>query len=123
MADDKDSQELAEDRTDWAEDRTVLANERTFAGWMRTGMACLGIAIAMQAFFGEMQPTWIAKLGATIFVLVGLLIFFAGWRNAKRMIGRLDCHTAEPVSRTHLTIVAGLMGLGAVSIGIILWLL
>lgn len=122
MVEDKNSQEMAEERTDWAEDRTVLANERTFAGWMRTGMACLGIAIAMQAIFGEMQPTWIAKLSATVFVVVALLIFFAGWRNAKRMVGRLDSHAAEPVSQTHLTTIMVFMCAGAAATGIILWL-
>ncbi|MFD0916495.1 YidH family protein [Pseudahrensia aquimaris] len=120
---DKSSQELAEDRTDWAEDRTVLANERTFAGWMRTGMASLGIAIAMQAIFGEVEPRWFAKAGATVFILVGLLIFYAGWKNAKAMVARLDAHTAEPVSRSHLSVVAGMMALGSIIAGIVLWMI
>ena len=46
------SNDLAENRTDWAEDRTILANERTFAGWMRTGMASLAVAIGLKAVFG-----------------------------------------------------------------------
>ena len=38
---------LAESRTDLAEDRTVLANERTFAGWVRTGLATVGIGLGL----------------------------------------------------------------------------
>ena len=45
--------EWAEDRTDWAEDRTILANERTFAGWMRTGMAAIAIAVGLKAVFND----------------------------------------------------------------------
>ncbi|MDF1729557.1 MAG: DUF202 domain-containing protein, partial [Sulfitobacter sp.] len=48
---DENKNELAEDRTDWAEDRTILANERTFAGWMRTGMASLAVAIGLKAVY------------------------------------------------------------------------
>jgi putative membrane protein len=72
--------DLAQDRTDWAEDRTVLANERTFAGWMRTGMASLAIAIGLQAVFGVTEPTWIAKSVASIFVILSIVVF---WRHGK----------------------------------------
>lgn len=41
--------EMAKDRTDWAEDRTALANERTFAGWMRSVMAAVAIAMGPKA--------------------------------------------------------------------------
>ena len=63
-----DRNELAEDRTHWAEDRTSLANERTFAGWMRTGMAAIGVAIGLKAVFGAFEPTWMAKAVASIFL-------------------------------------------------------
>ena len=66
------SNELAQDRTDWAEDRTIQANERTFAGWMRTGMGALGVAIALRAVFGEFDPTWAAKAVASIFILLAI---------------------------------------------------
>ncbi|MEY8838652.1 DUF202 domain-containing protein, partial [Cribrihabitans sp. XS_ASV171] len=40
-----DKTDMAESRTDWAEDRTLLANERTYAGWLRTGMAAVALAL------------------------------------------------------------------------------
>ena len=113
---------LAEERTDWAEDRTLLANERTFAGWMRTGLANLAIAIGLQAVFGAMQPTWVARAAATVFVVVSLLIFWAAWRNATKMTARLDCHVAEPVTQSHFKSIAGFMAFGSIVTGVILWL-
>ena len=113
----------AEDRNDWAEDRTILANERTFAGWMRTGMACLAIAIGLQAVFGSIEPTWIAKLAATVFVLIALSIFWFAWANACKMISRLNAHTAEPVSQTHFGTIAGCLAAGSIFACVVLWLL
>ncbi|MEM8750640.1 MAG: DUF202 domain-containing protein [Pseudomonadota bacterium] len=113
---------MAEDRTDWAEDRTILANERTFAGWMRTGLASLGIAIGLQAVFGETEPTWLAKLAASFFIAVGLFIFWAAWKNACAMVARLDAHAAEPVSRSHLGLIATFMVISSITAGVILWL-
>jgi putative membrane protein len=114
--------DLAQDRTDWAEDRTVLANERTFAGWMRTGMASLAIAIGLQAVFGVTEPTWIAKSVASIFVILSIVVFWAAWRNACKVISRLDSHAAEPVSKSHFKTIAAIMTLGSLATGVVLWL-
>ena len=92
---DTDKTGLAEDRTDLAEDRTVLANERTFAGWMRTGMAAVALALGLRALFGKFEPSWVPKLAATALILVAVFIFWAAWRSAKRTLGRLDDHVAN----------------------------
>jgi len=123
MVENKDKQKLAEDRTDWAEDRTVLANERTFASWMGTGLGSIGIAIALQAVFGAFEPTWLAKTVATLFVGIAIVIFVAALRNSKSMIARLESHTAEPVSRSGIQLIASLMIAASVATAIILWLL
>ena len=73
----KDKNDLAESRTDWAEDRTILANERTFAGWMRTGMACVAVAIGLRAVFGEFEPTWVAKAVASVFIIAALYVYLS----------------------------------------------
>ena len=91
-----DRNELAEDRTHWAEDRTSLANERTFAGWMRTGMAAIGVAIGLKAVFGAFEPTWMAKAVASIFL-------------------------AAIKTPRYFLIVAIVMALGALGTGVILW--
>lgn len=115
--------EWAEDRTDWAEDRTILANERTFAGWMRTGMAAVAVAIGLKAVFGDFDPTWAAKAVASVFILVALLIFWTAQRSAHGTHGRLDDHTAKPQSRDNFTLIAAIMAIGSIATGAVLWAL
>ena len=122
-ADRPDKQRLAQDRTDWAEDRTLLANERTFAGWMRTGLASCGVGLGFHAILGKSEPAWLAKSGATLFVVIALLIFFGAWRSARRLHDRLDGHAAEPVERGDLGRLAALLSLGALVLVVVLWLL
>ncbi|MEE4154678.1 MAG: DUF202 domain-containing protein [Erythrobacter sp.] len=102
--------DFAESRTDFAEDRTVLAAERTFAGWMRTGLAAVGIGLGFHALFGKMEPAWLPKAIATCFVIGGLIIFALAERNAKKVLDRLDTHSVEPLQPMNLQLVAGLMG-------------
>lgn len=118
-----DKDDMAEDRTDWAEDRTVMANERTFAGWMRTGMAALAIAIGLSAVFKETEPTWLARAVAMIFVVAALGIFLMARRAACKVQRRLDSHRAEPPSTGGINSISAVFCAGAVAVGAILWLL
>lgn len=115
--------DLAQNRTEWAEDRTILANERTFAGWMRTGMACVALALGMKALFGEFEPTWMAKAVTSMFILLAVFIFWAAQNSAARTLKRLtDTEAcAQPLNRTRL--IAAFLSIGAVSTGAILWAL
>ncbi|MCP1167798.1 YidH family protein [Limimaricola litoreus] len=113
----------AEDRTDWAEDRTLLANERTFAGWMRTGMAALAVAIGLKAVFGEFEPTWLAKAVATIFIVTAVLIFVAAAHEARRAQRRISSHVAEAQGARRMLILAVMLSLGGLATSAILWLL
>ena len=112
---------LAEDRTDWAEDRTILANERTFAGWMRTGMASVAVAIGLRAVFRDADPTWVPKLVATIFIVSALAIFWTARNNARTAQDRLTSHAAEIQPSRLFTVLASLFSVGAVATGLILW--
>ena len=77
LSENPSSSELADTRTAWAEDRTILANERTFAGWMRTGMACIALALGLKAVFKDTEYPLIAKGVAEVFIVVAILIFWA----------------------------------------------
>ena len=115
--------DLAEDRTDWAEDRTILANERTFAGWMRTGMAAVAVAIGMKAVFGAFEPTWVAKAVASIFVVAGVAIFASSARLSCKAQRRIASHSTEPHPVWRLWIIAGVLSAGSIATLGILWLL
>ncbi len=113
--------EWAESRTDWAEDRTSLANERTFAGWMRTGMAALAVGVGLKAVFGAFDPTWMAKSVATIFVATAVLIFVAAAAQSRKTQKRINPHDAESQSHQRMAVLAGLMSIGSICTGAILW--
>ncbi|MBD3664723.1 YidH family protein [Sulfitobacter aestuariivivens] len=118
-----DSNKLAEDRTDWAEDRTVLANERTFAGWMRTGMASLAVAVGLKAVFGEFEPTWAAKAVASVFVVTAIYIFWAAQNAACATLQRLSDHDAKAQPTRRMKLLATIFSFGTACVGLILWAL
>ncbi|MEL6875496.1 MAG: DUF202 domain-containing protein [Pseudomonadota bacterium] len=113
--------DLAEDRTDWAEDRTVMANERTFAGWMRTGLAAVGIGLGFNALFGKLEPAWVPKAIATLFMLIGMFIFWAAQHNGCAVQKRLDSHNSRPVRPNNMKMIASLMALGSLSLIVAIW--
>ncbi len=113
----------AEERTDWAEDRTVLANERTFAGWMRTGLASVGVAIGLKAVFGEFEPTWAAKAVASVFVAGALLIFWAARRSGVKTNRRMHEHEVSGQNSRRMTVMAVILAIGSAGTAAILWML
>ncbi|MFD2738213.1 DUF202 domain-containing protein [Sulfitobacter aestuarii] len=118
-----DKNDLAENRTDWAEDRTILANERTFAGWMRTGMASLAVAIGLKAVFGAFDPTWVAKAAATIFVIAAVYIFWAAHDTATKTLERLNDHHANAQPNRRMKAMAVVFSIASFAVGAILWML
>jgi len=118
-----EKQDLAEERTDWAEDRTIMANERTYSSWAGTGLGCLGLATGLQAVFGAVEPTWLAKLAATAFSVVAIVFFISAFINAKRARDRLQAHCAETLHSQYQTIITVLLTVGAVFVTTILWLI
>jgi len=117
----EDRTDFAEDRTNFAEDRTLMANERTFAGWMRTGLASLGLALGFQAVFGKIEPVWLPKLVASCFAVIAVLIFFSAYRQARKVFQRMDSHQFETTSRNYLRLLCAVMIIGAVAVGSGIW--
>ena len=117
----EDRTDLAEDRTDWAEDRTLMANERTFAGWMRTGLANVGIGLGFNALFGKLEPAWAPKAIATLFIAIGIFIFWAAQRNGCAVHERMDPHKASPIKTSNLKLVAGAMSFASICLAIGMW--
>jgi putative membrane protein len=115
--------DLAEDRTEWAEDRTIMANERTFAGWMRTGLAAVGIGLGFNALFGKLEPFWVPKAIATLFMIIGVFIFWVAQRNGCEVQVRLNSHHATPVKPNNMRIISGLMASGALALIVAIWMM
>ncbi|MGB5725501.1 MAG: DUF202 domain-containing protein [Parasphingorhabdus sp.] len=119
----EDRTERAEERTELAEDRTLMANERTFAGWIRTGLAAVGIGLGFNALFGTLQPWWLPRAIATLFIMIGIVIFYAAQRTACRVYDRLDSHSSEPVGGMRIKLMALLFGTASASLIAGLWLM
>ncbi|MCK0122364.1 MAG: DUF202 domain-containing protein [Yoonia sp.] len=123
LPEDPSSDDLAETRTAWAEDRTMLANERTFAGWMRTGMACVALALGLRALFQETTYPYLAKGVSAVFIVAAVLIFWAAAIKSRKTQKRMDCHAVQAQSHYRMTILASLLTCGAIATGALLIIL
>lgn len=119
----EDREELAEDRTDLAEDRTILSHERSFAGWMRTGMAAIGIGLGFNALFGSIDPVWVPKAIATAFLIVSAYIFLSAEQRARRILGRLDTHEVSTLTPVRIRILSWFLTLLSAALAAAIWLL
>lgn len=113
----------SETRTQWAEDRTILANERTFSSWMGTGLACVGVAIGLKAVFGAFDPTWIAKLVASLFLGIAIMIYWMAQNQACKTLKRLSENDAEALPGKDFRKLAIAMTIATLGTGVVLWLL
>jgi putative membrane protein len=116
-----DENKKAQKRTDWAEDRTIMASERTFSSWMGTGLGAIGVAIGLKAVFGDFDPTWAAKLVASLFLGVAIAIFWAARNQACRTFQRLSESDIEATPTRNYTTLATVMTVAALATGVILW--
>ena len=122
MPDKDDRNELASERTDFAEDRTVQATERTFAGWLRTAFAAIGIGIAFNALFGDLNPPWLARAVASLFIVLGATIAFTAERRACKTFNRLSAHAIDAPTIPNIRWMSWSVVIGAVALIVGLWL-
>lgn len=125
MAEESDSKPksaLAEDRTDFAEDRTVMAAERTFAGWMRTAFAAIGIGLAFRGLFGELDPPWLARAIATLFMSLGAVLALSAALRASRTLKRLHTHNVAIPKSPNFWMVAIAIAIGTAILIAAIWL-
>lgn len=111
------------DRTELAEDRTIMAVERTFAGWIRTAFAAIGIGLAFKVLFGELDPPWLARAIATIFILLAAFLSIAAERRACRAMERMRSHSVDSPRAPHLRYVAWAVAAGSLVLAVAIWLM
>lgn len=122
MAKDPSSSDLAARRTEFAEDRNIMAMERTFAGWLRTAFAAIAIGLACRALFGELQPPWLAKAIATLFIAAGAALAWSAQRRACRTLEKLSPHEMEQASSPNFRLLAYAVIVGSAILVAGLWL-
>lgn len=111
------------DRTALAEDRTLLANERTFASWIRTSLAAVAIGIGFNALFQTMEPKWVPKAIATVFLMIGIFVMLSAGRRACAVVDRLKQHEIKTLRMMNLRLVSWSVSLATVALIWALWLL
>ncbi|AKQ41238.1 hypothetical protein CP97_03040 [Aurantiacibacter atlanticus] len=122
QGDDKNTK-WAENRTNWAEDRTIMALERTFAGWMRTAFAAIAIGIGFNALFGKLDPPWLAKAIATLFILLAIVFALGAERRACKAFDRLSSHAVDSPKLPNIRLIAWSISAGALLLTFGLWFL
>jgi putative membrane protein len=115
--------EGAELRTDLAEDRTLLANERTFAGWLRTSLGAIGIGLAFHVLFGKLEPAWLPRAIATLFLATALLMLWLAERRARAVTSRLQPHRIEAARLVNLRLIGAAVTLGTLALGAGIWMI
>jgi len=119
----EDKSELAQERTDLAEDRTVLSHERSFAGWVRTGMASVGLALGFNALFRSVEPAWVAKAIATLFLIIAIFIFLSAQRRTCAMIERIEAHKVAVLRPVRIRVLTWALVAATSCLGAAVWLL
>ena len=119
----EDKNELAHERTDLAEDRTLLSHERSFAGWMRTGMASVGLALGFNALFRSVEPAWVAKAIATLFLIIAIFIFRSAERRTCAIIERIEAHKVAMLRPVRIRILSWALIIATLCLGAAVWLL
>lgn len=110
-------------RVELAEDRTILANERTYAGWLRTGLATVGIGVGFHALFQRMEPGWVPRAIATLFLLIGLAVVVAAERRAYAVTKRLSAHVVAGARGMKLRLITLAMAAGTLALIAAIWLI
>ncbi|MGN6595067.1 DUF202 domain-containing protein [Sphingopyxis terrae] len=117
----KERTDLAQNRTELAEDRTVLAHERSFAGWVRTGMAAVGLGLGFNALFRTMEPSRMPKAIATSFLLIAIYIFVSAERRARTIIARLEPHNVTVLRPMRIRLLAWALAAATAALVAALW--
>ena len=120
---DETGEALAQDRTDMAEDRTIMAVERTFAGWIRTAFAAIGIGLAFRVLFGELEPPWLAKAIASMFIALAIVLALNAERRASRSLKRMRTHAVDGPDTPRFKLLTWCIAAGAAILIAGLWIL
>ena len=100
-----------------------MAIERTMAGWISASFASIGVGLGLRALFAHIEPPWMPRLIATLFLGLAIVMVIGAERRMCKALGRMSPHQVDPPSRSGLSYsVYGIVGATAILIAAI-WLL
>jgi len=92
--------------------RFSLANERTFLAWIRTSLAFIAGAVALEALATPLDPT-LRLIASLILVATGLSLVFQAWFGWMRTERALRRHEPLP---SPLSALPAAIGVGVVAV-------
>ena len=102
----EDGEGSAVERTDLAEDRTLMAVERTMASWTSASFAAIGVGLGLHALFARIEPAWVPRLIASLFMTLGIIMVLSAEHRLCRAMARLSAHQIQPPTRRGLKLSA-----------------
>ena len=99
-----------------------MAVERTMASWTSASFAAIGVGLGLHALFGRVEPAWMPRVVATLFMTLGIIMIISAERRMCRAIARLSAHQVQPPTRQGLRLAAyGVAAAALILIGAV-WL-
>lgn len=88
-----------------AEDQTLMSSERTYAGWLRTSLTAIAVALGFTALFRDLEAVWMAKGIATLFLLLAVGVLVAADRRTAEVQQRLNPHFIKGASPSTIRLI------------------
>lgn len=99
-----------------------MAVERTMASWTSASFAAIGVGLGLHALFARIEPAWMPKLVASLFISLGIVMVISAERRMCSAITRLSAHRIQPPTRLGLRLSAyGVAAAALILIGAV-WL-
>jgi putative membrane protein len=99
--------------------RFALANERTFLAWIRTALALLAGAVALDTV-DLSWPTWVVRALATVLTVTAFASVAIAWQRWRRVDRAITAQEQLQLGPSHL--VPGL-GVAIVSVAVLVLIL
>ena len=86
-------------------------------------MASVGIGLGFNALFRSLEPVWMPKAIATVFLLVAIFIFVSAERRACVMINRLEPHKVLALKPIRIRLLGWALIMATLALAAAIWLL
>jgi putative membrane protein len=86
-------------------------------------MASAALGLGFHAVVRSFEPTWLAKVGASLFLLIAIGILYLAHVNAGRVGKRLDTHGVEALKKSRIRTIAIALSIACFAVLVIIWLI
>lgn len=86
-------------------------------------MAAVGLGLGFNALFGMMEPAWVPRALATLFLAIAVFLFVSAERRAAGSIARLDAHKLRALQPMRMRLMTMVLSAGTLGLGAAIWLL